>query len=361
MKLRVGVVGAGIGASHIEGYQALPDLYEVTVLADLDPARRDNVARRYGIAGQVADFNALVGADLDIIDICTPSRLHFEQARAALEAGHHVVIEKPVARSLAEMDDLIALEATAKGRACPVFQYRFGHGIQKLHHLIAKGLAGRPSVATAETHWSRLEDYYKAAAWRGTWDGETGGCFTTHAIHIHDMLCEVLGPVSSVHARTSRRVNHNQTEDMGVLSLEFESGAMATSSVTLGSREEISRMRFCFDHLVAESSREAYNPAADPWTFPHDDPAQAASLQAALADFNPLPERFAGQFLRMHTALTTGSPLPVTLADARRAVELLTAAYWSAHAGEPVALPLAPDHPFYGGWLDTLKKEGIHG
>lgn len=361
MTLKVAVVGAGIGASHIEGYQANPDLFEVTTLADLDAGRRAAVAGRFGIRHQAESFEEILGRDVDVIDICTPSKLHYPQAKAALEAGHHVVIEKPVARSLAEMDDLIATEAKAKGRACPIFQYRFGHGFQKLHHLLAKGLAGRPSVATAETHWSRQADYYRAASWRGTWEGETGGCFTTHAIHIHDMLCEVLGPIASVHARTSRRVNGNETEDMGTLSLQFVSGAMATSSVTLGSRQEISRLRFCFDNLVAESGLDPYNPGHDPWTFPHDDPAKAEAIQAVLADFTPRPERFAGQFQRLHQALTTGGPLPVTLADARRAVELLTAAYWSAHKGATVTLPLGPEHPFYAGWLDILKHEGIDG
>lgn len=355
-RLRVGVVGSGIGAMHIEAYQALPDLYEVTALCDLNPERRDRVAREAGIAHQTERLEALLDLDLDLIDLCTPSGLHFSQAKAVLEAGFHVVIEKPVAPSLAEVDALMEIAARSGKCACPIFQYRFGHGLQKLLHLMAKGLAGRPLMATAETHWYRDEIYYGAAAWRGTWEGETGGCFTTHAIHIHDILCEVLGPLASTHARTSRRVNGNETEDMGILSLAFENGAMASSSVTLGSRQEMSRLRFCFDDLVAESGLSPYNPGHDPWTFPHDDEDAAAAIQQALADFDPLPERFTGQFYRLHGALSGTAPLPVTLADARRSIELLTAAYWSAHSGETVRLPLGAEHPFYRGWLETMKN-----
>ena len=356
-RLKVGIVGAGIGASHAEGYQALPDLYEVTALCDIDPARRAEVAQRFGIAHQDARFEDLLARDLDLVDICTPSSLHQPQAVAAMEAGHDVVIEKPVGRSLAEVDALIALAAELGRRACPIFQYRFGHGIQRLHHLIAKGVAGPASVATAETHWFRSAAYYGQAAWRGTYDGELGGCLATHAIHIHDLMCEVLGPIASVHARTSRRLNGNETEDMAVLSLAFESGAMGTSSVTLGSREQMSRLRVCFRDLVGESGRHPYNPGHEPWTFPQDDPEAARRIAAALEDFTPLPERFPGQFLRMHRALTEGGALPVTLADARRSVELLTAAYWSARTGEAVALPLGADHPFHHGWTETLKKD----
>jgi predicted dehydrogenase len=354
-RLRVGVVGSGIGSSHIEAYQALPDMYEVTALCDIDPERGKTTAAKYGVQNYIPDLAALFAQDLDLIDICTPSSMHFEQACAALKAGFDIVVEKPVARSLAECDELERLAAQTGKIICPIFQYRFGHGFQKLRHLQAKGLTGKPLLATAETHWFRGDEYYGRAAWRGTWDGETGGCFTTHAIHINDMLCEMFGAVKSVHARTSRLVNDNETEDLGLLSLEFHSGAMATSSVTLGSRQEMSRLRFCFRDLVAESGISAYNPGHEPWTFPHDNPASATRIHQALADFAPLPERFAGQFHRLYMALTNGGTLPVTLADARRSIELLTAIYYSAHTGQSTELPLKPGHPFYNGWLTTMK------
>lgn len=360
-RLKVGVVGAGIGASHIEGYHALPDMFEVVSLCDINDDRRVGVAAKYAIPAQDARFEDLLSRDLDFVDICTPSGLHHAQVMQAMRAGHDVVIEKPVGSCLAQVDEQIALAAETGRRACPIFQYRYGLGIQRLHHLIAKGVAGPASVATAETHWFRGAAYYGGAAWRGTFDGELGGCLTTHAIHIHDMMCELLGPIARVHARTARRINGNETEDMAVLSLAFESGAFGTSSVTLGSREEMSRLRICFRDLVGESGRSPYNPGHEPWTFPHDEPAGAARIADALEDFLPLPERFAGQFHRLYHAVTDGGPLPVTLSDARRSVELLTAAYWSARTGEEVHLPIGPDHPFYHGWLETMKEDHQNG
>ncbi len=360
-KLRVGVVGSGVGAGHIEAYQALPDMYDVAILCDIDAVRGGELANAAGIPKLVNSLDALFKCDIDLIDICTPSGLHFEQACAVAKAGFDMVVEKPVARSLAEMDVLEKLSQETGRKICPIFQYRFGHGFQKLHHLKSKGLAGQPLMATAETHWFRGDEYYGRAAWRGTWDGETGGCFTTHAIHINDMLCEMFGEIASVHARTSRLVNGNETEDLGVLSIVFKNGSMATSTATLGSRQEMSRLRFCFRDFVAESGLSPYNPGHEPWTFPNDDAAASDRITAALSDFSPLPERFVGQFHRLHTALTTGGELPVTLADARRSIELLTAIYYSSLKGEPVTLPLKPGHPFYNGWLETMKKETRHG
>jgi predicted dehydrogenase len=358
-RLKVAVVGAGIGASHVEAYRALPDRYEVVTVCDIDAARAAAVAAKHGVPATTTRFDDVLAADLDIVDVCTPPHLHVPQATAALAAGFDVVLEKPVARSLAELDTLAAAEAASSRTVSPIFQYRFGHGIQKLHHLRAKGFGASPSVATAETHWWRSTPYYAAARWRGTFAGELGGCLTSHAIHIHDLLCEVLGQPESVHARASNRQNRNETEDMAVVSLAFAGGAFASSSVSLGSRQQISRLRFCFSDLVAESGLAPYDPGHEPWTFPDDDPEAAARIADALADFQPLPERFVGQFHRLHAALTAGAPLPVTLSDARRSIELLTAAYWSAASGEAVTLPLRPDHPYYAGWVPAA--EAAHG
>ncbi len=354
-RLKVGIVGAGIGAQHAAGLAALPDLFEIDAIADLDTARAGAVAAEHGIGHVLTSMEALLDRDLDVVHVCTPPWLHLPHTLAALAAGKHVVVEKPTACALSEIEALEAAEANAGRRICPVFQYRFGHGYQKLRHLMAKGVAGPAVIATAETHWYRDAEYYAAAAWRGTFDRELGGCLTSHAIHIHDLLCEALGWPVSVHARASRRLNGNETEDTAVLSLAFDSGAFATSSVTLGSRQQTSRLRFCFRDLVAESCLEPYAPGTDPWTFPHDDPAAAKRIDEALADFMPLPEGFAGQFHRLHAALVGDAPLPVTLADARRSIELLTAAYRSALTGEAEPLPIAADHPFHGGWRDGMK------
>ena len=157
------------------------------------------------------------------------------------------------------------------------------------------------SVATAETHWYRGEVYYGAAAWRGTFDGELGGCLTTHAIHIHDMLCEMLG-ADRLGARPHLQPAQPQ-RDRG------HGGALA--------RLRLRRLRHLLGHprlapgdVAAalllrrprrrERPRRPTTPATIPGRFPHDDPAAAPRIAAALEDFAPLPERFVGQFHRLH-------------------------------------------------------------
>ena len=121
--------------------------------------------------------------------------------------------------------------------------------------------------------------------------------------------------------------------------------------MTLGSAAEISRHRFSFSGLVAESNTRPYTNSGDPWTFVGDTPELNAQIEATLAEFEPLPEHYAGQFYRFYEALRHGGELPVTLADARLSIELITAMYYSSETGQKVSLPIGAEHPRYASWL----------
>ena len=355
-RLKVGIVGAGIGANHAAAFGSLPDLYLVEAVCDLDRGRAEALATEIGGARALTSFDDLLALDLDIVDICTPSHLHFAQAAATLKAGRHAVVEKPLAGSLAEVDALAGIAAASNKRAAPIFQYRFGNGFRKLMHLKAKGALGTPYVATVETHWRRTAEYYDNP-WRGRWASELGGALITHAIHAHDMMSEVMGPLASVYALTGTRVNDIETEDCAALALRAESGALITLSVTLGGQRGESRLRFCFEGMTVESGSPApYEPGAEPWFFVSEDPAVLRKVNQALADYIPCPDRWTGQFVALHAAITDGAPMPVSIADSRRSIELLTAAYYSSYSGEAVRLPLGRDHPFYHGWLPAMSR-----
>ncbi len=349
-QFNVGIVGVGIGKEHIEGYQQLPEMFAVTAVTAATPAEAQEAAQQFNIPHVVADFDALCARDdIDIINICTPNHLHLPMALQALAAGKHVVLEKPIAGSLADIDHLIQAEAASGKRVMPIFQYRFGHGLQKLKALQAAGLTGKTYLTTVETLWRRRAEYY-AQPWRGKWDTELGGALVTLAIHAHDVLCYVVGPVKSVMVRLKTAVNPIETEDTVAAALEMADGSLATLAITTGSSKEISRHRFCFENMVAESSLNPYNNSAGPWQFHGDTPEIQAQIDAVLAEFTPLPERFTGQFYRFHQSLTQGTDLPVALADARQSAELLTALYDSGRTETAVSLPITPDHPLYEGW-----------
>ncbi|MEM7112313.1 MAG: Gfo/Idh/MocA family oxidoreductase [Chloroflexota bacterium] len=349
--MKVAVVGCGIGQFHIEAYQKLPEKFEVVAICDLDQEKATATAAKFGIGHVFTSFDELCAWDeVEVIDICTPSHLHVPNSHHALAAGKHVICEKPIAGSLLDIDGLMVAEQVSGKRLMPIFNYRFGHGLQKLLHLRAKGVTGNAYLSSIEVHWLRGAPYY-AVDWRGKWVSELGGCLITHAIHAHDALYQVLGPAKSVFARTKTLVNPIETEDCVVLSLEMADGSLVTSSVTLGSAVEITRQRYCFEHLTVESNLAPYaENTANPWHFtPQSDEAKTA-VSAALADFVPQPEGYEGQFSRFYDAMQTGGPLPVTLQDAWESAALLTAVYHSARTNQPVELPIDRAHPLYAGW-----------
>lgn len=350
MSWRVAILGAGIGAQHVTGYAALPSDFTVATICDLDPIRGQALGALAG-ARHTGDLaSVLADPGIDIVDICLPPHLHVPVARDALRAGKHVICEKPLAPSLAEAEALAAL-AQEQGRFLwPVFQYRFGPGLAALHALIDQGLAGIPHVATLETHWDRGAEYY-AVPWRGTWEGEQGGAILGHAIHIHDLLCDILGPVASVHAELATRVNPIEVEDCAALSIRMASGALVTSSVTLGAAGNESRLRVVFEHLTAESGRTPYAPGQGEWRFLARDPALQGRIDAAVAGVTDRPWSYAGQFAEIAQALGGRPNRAVTAEDGCRSIAFVTGVYASARSGRPQRFPLPADHPLRDGWL----------
>ena len=338
--LRVAVVGLGVGRAHLWAWKRLAPGVEIVAVCDHDDGRLQATAERFPTARAVNDLDDLLGSDdVDVVDLCTPPFLHVDQVQRALAAGHHVVCEKPVVGTVADVDTL-QRAADAAGRwVMPIFQYRYGDGLRKLRALVDAGLAGRLHTATVEVAWKRGADYYAAPgpsgrereAWRGTKDGELGGVLLTHAVHAIDMLTWIAGPVTGVAgARVATRVNDIETEDCAAAVLELAGGALATLSATLGSLVEITRHRFCFERLTAESGTAAYTSSSDPWSFVGEN---QAGVDEVLAAYRPQPEQFLGQFSALVASRRDGGPLPVTLADARAAIAVVEAIHEAAAPG----------------------------
>ena len=348
---QVAIVGAGIGASHYKGYMALPDRFRVATICDLDTDRvHSRLGEGHGITVTDSLDTVLADPAIDLVDICLPPHLHPEAVLGVLDAGKDAVCEKPLVSSLRDVDAIAARSQATGRQVFPVFQYRYGKGAAQLRALREAGLTGRPFVGTLETHWNRPAQYYDVP-WRGTWEGEQGGAVLGHAIHIHDWLSFALGPVASVFAETATRVNDIEVEDCAALSIRMESGALVTSSITLGAADDTSRLRFCFEGLTAESGLAPYTPAEDEWRFVARAPYEQSAIDKALAEVAACPNGYAGLFEAAADALDGKPGREVTLADGRRSLEFVTAVYASARSQTPVDLPLAENHPLYGGWL----------
>jgi predicted dehydrogenase len=231
-----------------------------------------------------------------------------------------------------------------------VFQYRFGNGIQQAKAIIDAGIAGKPYVGTVETLWTRGADYY-SVPWRGKWKSELGGTLMTHAIHPHDIFTYLMGDLKSLYGRVATRVNPIEVEDCVSATVECESGALGSFTATLGSADEITRVRLAFENVTIESDHAPYNPGAAEWTILARNDKTRDAIAALLKDWQDVPPRFTTQMARFYDTLTTGAPLPVTTADSRRALEIVTAFYHSSRTHQEVTFPIGRDHPNYQSWL----------
>ena len=246
----------------------------------------------------------------------------------------------------------------------PIFQYRFGAGVDRARHVIASGLLGRPLVSSVETAWSRGPDYYQVP-WRGRFATELGGVLLTQAIHIHDLFTWMMGPAARVAAFKTTRVNPIEVEDCAVASLQMPDGSLASLTATLGSAEAVTRIRLCFEHGTIErvgTGLAAIRPGDEPWEIIPRGADRAEALGAAAAG-GPASAHtgFARQFELFHAALLGGIEPPVTLADARRSLELITALFYAAETGTVVDLPIGPGHPRYDGWTPREDRGGAGG
>ena len=353
--LRIGIVGCGwVAGSQMErGFALLPDRFEVVSCCDRVPSAAQTFADRHAIARVCADYDAMLASDVDVVSICTPPSLHHQMVMAGLAAGKHVICEKPFTSSLRLMDEVIAAEAASNCRVMPIFQYRFADGIAKVRHLIASGLGGKAYLSSVETAWLRGAKYY-SVPWRGKFATELGGVLLTQSIHIHDLFLWLMGPVAEVKGFKTTRVNPIEVEDCAVASLRMADGSLASLAATLGSIRPATRIRLCFENMVIERQcfdADAPRPGAEPWTVTARTPALQAKADRILAEAPLGPADFAGQFRDFADALHEGRAFSVTLADARRSLELITALFHAAETGETVPLPVTADHPRYAGWV----------
>ena len=353
-KYQVAIIGTNIGAKHYEDFQKVSDKFNVHTICGLTVEPIEKILPANSDTKISLDFEEVLKIkEIDIIDICLPPHLHFSACKKSLEAGKHVICEKPLVSSLEEIDKLKEISNETSKIIFPVFQYRYGAGFSKLKALIKSGLTGKPLVASLDTHWNRGKEYY-SKAWRGTWKGEQGGAILSHSIHIHDLMCMILGPVSNVYAKLNTRVNDIEVEDCAALSIEMKNGTLVTSSITLGAANDTTRLKFCFERLTIQSAAspdKPYNPAEDEWKFLPRAPLTQKQIDEILLKVKKPKKWYAGMFEEIANKLDGIASDEVTLQDARRSLEFVTAVYNSSRLNKNINLPIDKDDPLYNSWL----------
>jgi UDP-N-acetyl-2-amino-2-deoxyglucuronate dehydrogenase len=355
MRLRYGVIGAGVVApQHLEAIAALDDA-ELIGISDHESA----VARaREAGCPAFGDHRELLALEPDVVVICTPHPSHPALTIEALEAGAHVLVEKPLAPQVREADAMIDA-ADRAGRLLGVcFQQRFRPVIAAARELVASGRLGELVRASIVDPLYRPNSYYGTASWRGTWEGEGGGVLMNQAPHTLDLLCHLAGPPATVWGVSRRRSQPMEAEDTATALLEYAGGAVGTVAVST-TEPGVQRIELVGDRgrieIVGESlTFERFEPPLSEHlrtaTGMFDQPAivsESVELPPGRGDHGAVHQDFA-------TAIRTGGEPRVSARDALWSLELANAIVLSTHTGAAVPLPVERDA--YAALLADLRS-----
>jgi predicted dehydrogenase len=227
-----GIVGAGmIAGYHAEAIAQTPGARLIAICRE-DAERAAQAAKRFGVPCDTTLDALLARPDVDAICVCTPSGLHARQTIGAARAGKHVLVEKPLALSLADADAMLAACHEAGVVFGVALQRRTDPQFQAAYAAIAAGELGRMLLGSITIPYIRPQSYYESAAWRGTWALDGGGALMNQGIHLVDLLLWLMGDVAEVEARLDTLDHAIEVEDCVAATLRFANGALGSIAAT---------------------------------------------------------------------------------------------------------------------------------
>jgi UDP-N-acetyl-2-amino-2-deoxyglucuronate dehydrogenase len=226
-RIRFGLAGVGkVGLRHFAVIDAEAGA-DVVAVCDIDPEARRRVALLRPGLPVFEELGAMLhGAELDVVNVCTPHALHAPMSIEIAAAGRHVLVEKPMSLTSGEAEQMITAARDAGVLLMVVKQNRYNIPVVRVRRLLEEGGLGRLLVAECSILWNRDAAYYAGSPWRGRKAME-GGALYTQASHFIDLLICFLGDVVDAKGVLSRRMHDIEFEDCGVASLVFSSGATA--------------------------------------------------------------------------------------------------------------------------------------
>ena len=223
--VRFALIGTGnISGIHAEAIREIPG---AELVAAYSLAGMDAFCQKWACQPAASLDALLARPDIDAVCITTPSGLHGESAIAALNAGKHVLCEKPIEITVEKIDAMLAAANKSGTILAAVFQSRFGEGAQTVKRAVDAGRFGRLTMCSAYIKWWRTQAYYDSGAWRGTWEIDGGGALMNQGVHAIDLLTWFAGVPSEVKANIATLAHDRiAVEDTAVAALKFPSGAL---------------------------------------------------------------------------------------------------------------------------------------
>ena len=345
--MRYALIGCGrISTNHI--LAAKNNHLEIAAVCDILPEAMENVLAKHGleqdssIARYTDYIKMLDEVKPTLVSIATESGIHGEIALACIDRGIHVIIEKPMAMSMAEADEIIRRSGEKHVKVAACHQNRFNVAVQKTRAALEAGRFGRLSHGSVHVRWNRNRGYYTQAPWRGTW-AQDGGCLMNQCIHGVDLLRWMLGDeVEEVYGLTRQQFHdYLEAEDVGMAVLKFKNGAIGTIEGTTNVfPKNLEETLYLFGETGTVKIGGTSTNNIDVWDFADETEADAANKNLKEATSNVYGNGHTGLFADMVQAIEEDRAPYIDAVAGRNALEIILAIYKSQKTGLPVKLPL---------------------
>jgi predicted dehydrogenase len=356
--LNTAVVGCGkVGHLHAAALQSLPESRLVAVCSR-SPEKAGAFAEKYHVPAFTDVAEMIAKAKVEAICLCTPHPQHAAPTITAARLGVHVLVEKPLASSLADCDAMLAAARENQTTLGTVCQRRFYPPCERIHQAIRAGKLGRPVLGTVTMLGWRDEAYYKSDPWRGSWSLEGGGVLVNQSPHQLDLLIWYLGEIEEVFGYWANQ-NHPyiEVEDTAVAVVRFKSGALGNIVVSnsqnpaLNARVAVHGANGASAGVQTDGgvmfvpglSAITEAPFNDLWTIAGEEPFLPKWKEEDAQLFkrvNPMEYFHRLQIQDFLRAISEGRPPAITGEDGRRTVELFTAIYRATRDRKAIAFPL---------------------
>ena len=340
-KIQVALVGCGrISEKHFDSIRTHNDSLELIAICDNNPAVLENHKSKLNVDGYDSLDEMLSLNKIDLLILCTPSGLHSDQTVLAAKYGVNVITEKPMATRWQDGLRMVRACDEARVRLFVVKQNRRNTTLQILKKAIDQKRFGRIHLVHINVFWTRPQEYYDSAKWRGTWELD-GGAFMNQASHYIDLIDWLIGSVDSIQAMTATQARDIEVEDTGVMNIRWRSGALGSMSVTMLTypKNYEGSITIIGENGTVRIGGVAVN-EIEKWTFKdkmdYDEKIQDTSYKTtSVYGF--------GHSLYYKNVIDTLYGIAEPETDGReglKSLELLIAIYLSARDGRTVSLPL---------------------
>lgn len=344
--MKYALIGCGrIAVNHIKA--VVNNGLELKALCDIDPKQIERLVEKTKFTGnpeRYTDYRKMFAEhpEIELAAIATESGCHAEIALFCIDHGINVIIEKPMALSMADADEIVK-RASEKGVTVSVcHQNRFNSAVMELRQAIDAGRFGRISHGSINVRWNRGREYYEQAAWRGKWASD-GGCLFNQCIHGIDLLRWLMGDeVDEVYGVTKRRIHdYIECEDIGMAVVRFRNGAVGTIEGTVNVYpKNLEETLFVFGEKGSVKLGGQATNSIELWNFADECDKDKENQGLNEAAPNVYGNGHTALYADVIDAVTKHRKPLVDAVAGRNAVEMILAIYLSSATGRPVKLPL---------------------